>query len=207
MILVHPTYFSPIIQYAIIYGEKEILFEFEDNFQKQTYRNRCYIANANGKQLLNIPIHHNRNEEKSLSRDVKIDYDAGLWYQNHLKSFQAAYRSSPFFEYYEDDIKSIYDKKHTFLIDLNLDIHAFITEALQEESTYSKTSEFLLETSHLDNRQLVNAKKKIELKLPEYPQMFDIKHGFHQNLSILDLLFMEGPASYLYLKKVKNLLS
>lgn len=207
MILVHPTYFSPIAQYAAIYGEKEIVFEFEDNYQKQTYRNRCYIGGANGKQILNIPIKHSKSSGKTKTRDIEIDYDTSIWYNNHIKSLQAAYRSSPFYEYYEDDIVKIFHKKHKLLIDLNIDIHLFVMEALQQETAkFIKTEQFDTDTIFNDLRKLTNAKKEINTDFHHYTQMFDDKHGFEKNLSILDLLFMEGPASYKYLQSIaKNI--
>lgn len=208
MILVQPTYFSTIIQYAAIVNSKELLFEFEDNFQKQTYRNRCYIAGANGKQLLNIPIKHNKTKDgKSKTKDIQIDYETSQWHKTHLKSLQAAYNSSPFYEYYEDDIQNILLKKHKYLIDLNIETHSFVMEMLQENIPSNRTSDFQLTTgTATDFRELVNAKSKSEIKLPVYIQMFDEKHSFLENLSILDLLFMEGPASLNYLNKVHSLL-
>jgi hypothetical protein len=205
MILVHPTYFSPIAQYAAILSEKKIVFEFEDNYQKQTYRNRCYIGAANGKQLLNIPIKHTKSSGKTKTRDIEIDYNSSFWYTNHIKSLQAAYRSSPFYEYYEDDILTIFQKKHRLLIDLNIDIHKFVMKSLQLESQISQTKQFHIDSSHQDLRALCNAKKEIEGNFPSYTQMFDEKHGFQQNLSILDLLFMEGPSSYKYLQSIAKI--
>jgi len=202
MVLVHPTYFSPIVQYAVIYGEKEIVFEFNDNYIKQTYRNRCYIGGANGKQLLSIPIKHNKKSGKYKTRDIEIDYDTSLWYNNHMKSLQAAYRSSPFYEYYEDDILKIFKKKHRLLIDLNIDMHQFVMESLQKGSKFTKTQQFEIEPQYKDFRTLSNAKSKTKYKFPTYIQMFDERHGFQENLSIIDLLFMEGPASYKYLKDI-----
>ena len=110
MTIVQPSYFSPITQYATILRSEEIVFETADNFQKQTYRNRCYICSPNGKQLLNIPIKRSPNG-KQKTKDVLIDYDTDDWQKNHLKSFQAAYRSSPFFEFYEDELLAIFEKK------------------------------------------------------------------------------------------------
>jgi hypothetical protein len=200
MSIVQPSYFSPIAQYAAIIRSEEIVFEIADNFQKQTYRNRCYICSPNGKQLLNIPIKRFPNG-KQKTKDVLIDYDTDNWQKNHLKSFQATYRSSPFFEFYEDELLAIFGKKHKFLLDLNLDTHFFVMDALQEEKKYSMTKSFQLTTKEDDFRCLANAKLKFDLKLPTYTQMFDEKHGFIENLSILDLLFMMGPSAEIYLQK------
>jgi hypothetical protein len=96
---------------------------------------------------------------------------------------------------------AIFEKKHKFLLDLNLDTHFFVMDALQEEKKYSMTKSFQLTTKEDDFRCLANAKLKFDLKLPTYTQMFDEKHGFIENLSILDLLFMMGPSAEIYLQK------
>jgi len=201
MKLFQPSYFAPIAQYAAMFGEDKILFECEDNYQKQTYRNRCYIAAANGKLLLNIPIKHKTNSRKT--KDILVDYSDSLWHDTHLKSMQAAYRSSPFYEYYEADIISIFERKHRFLIDLNIATHVFVINALQENVRSIKTEEYETETLNEDFRWLVNAKKRLNWNFNIYTQMFDHKNGFYKNLSILDLLFMEGPASFSYLQSHK----
>ena len=203
MKLFQPTYFSPISQYAAMYGEKHIAFEFEDDYQKQTYRNRCYIGGPNGKQLLNIPVKHGTYSRKT--KNIEIDYDSSRWYDNHIKSLQAAYRSSPFFEFYEPDIISIFKKEYKYLIELNIAFHNFVINALQEETRFSQTSNFHFEKREDDYRFLAIAKQKLTWKFPSYIQMFDRKHGFQENLSILDLLFMEGPASYKYLLSINKM--
>ena len=198
MVLLHPTYFAPIIQYVAIAKSKKIIFEVEDNFQKQTYRNRCYIYTANGKHLLNVPIQHNKGI-KQKTKDVKIDYKDD-WHKLHLKTLQTAYNSSPFFEFYIDDLLPLYEKKFTFLLDLNLMCHEFIIDALQLEVTTSKTTEFIKESNYLDFRSLAIAKNQPKLDLEKYYQVFNTNHGFISNLSILDLLFMEGPNALNYLE-------
>lgn len=197
--LLHPTYFSTIIQYAAIMQAKEIAFEVCDNFQKQTYRNRCYIYGANGKQLLNIPIQKG-STGKQLAKEVKIDYSYN-WQNEHLKTLFSAYNSSPFFEYYVDDLQTIFSKKETYLLDLNFKTFDIVMEMLQEQREYTKTKEYKKEEEN-DYRFLVKAKGEIELKVQKYTQVFDNKHGFMPNLSILDLLFMEGTTATLYLEKL-----
>jgi len=198
MILLQPTYFSPIIQYVAISKSKTICFEVEDNFQKQTYRNRCYIYTANGKHLLNVPIQHNKGV-KQRTRDVKIDYKDD-WNKLHLKTLITAYSSSPFFEFYIDDLLPIFNKQHIFLLDLNILSHQIIMEALQLDLTTSKTNEFLKETNLKDFRKLAIAKGEPRYNLERYIQVFEQKNGFISNLSILDLLFMEGPNALNYLE-------
>ena len=198
MLLLQPTYFSPIIQYVAISKSENICFEVEDNFQKQTYRNRCYIYTADGKHLLNVPIQHNKGV-KQKTKDVKIDYKDD-WNKLHLKTLITAYSSSPFFEYYIDDLLPLFNKNHTFLLDLNLLSHQFIMDALQLEIATSKTNEFLKETPLKDNRSLAISKGEPNYNLERYIQVFEQNQGFIPNLSILDLLFMEGPNALNYLE-------
>ena len=111
MALFIPTYFAPIAQYAMMYqtGFDNIIFELEDNFQKQTYRNRCYIYGANGKLSLNVPIKHKTKVGRKKTKDALIENNYP-WQQQHFKSLQAAYRSSPFFEFFEADLYNLFQK-------------------------------------------------------------------------------------------------
>jgi hypothetical protein len=198
MALFIPTYFSPISQYQALLNSNSITFEVEDNYQKQTYRNRCYIYGANGKQLLNIPVTIPKSSKKTKSKDILIENSN--WQKQHYKSLEAAYNHSPFFEFYKDDLRKIFSKKYTYLLDVNLDSFNFIMDALElfKEYTLSKTYE---ETKLNDFRNLADSKKKVEISSIPYIQMFDQKFGFLKNLSILDLLFMEGPNSINFLEK------
>jgi hypothetical protein len=173
----------------------------EDNFQKQSYRNRCYIYNSNGKQLLNIPVKDkNRGSaQRKKTKDLLVDNDSH-WQDHHLKSLQTAYRTSPFYEFYEDDLLAIFNKKYTFLQDVNIDTHLFITDALQISQQYSKTEEYIVNPTENDFRELANSKITVKTSEEPYIQMFDDKHGFISNLSILDLIFMEGPNAISFLK-------
>ena len=203
MSLFLPTYFSPISQYIAINNSEEVLFETEDNFQKQTYRNRCYIYSPNGKQLLNIPIKHTTSSSKRKTKDTLVDNSVS-WQSQHLKSIQIAYRNSPFFEFYEDDLRPIFTKEYKYLLDVNIDTFLFITDAIQISSEYKKTNKYQLDSKN-DYRFLANAKKEHDYHFDLYIQMFDDKFGFIKNLSILDLLFMEGPNAISFLNK--NLLN
>ena len=198
MALFIPTYFSPISQYKAILNSETLIFEIEDNFQKQTYRNRCYIYGANGKLLLNIPVSHPKSVKKIKTKDILVENSD--WQKQHYKSLTSAYNHSPFFEFYKDDLQKIFSKKYTYLLDVNLDSYTFIMDALElpKEYTLSKTYE---ETKLNDFRNLADSKKKVEISSLPYIQMFDQKFGFLKNLSILDLLFMEGPNSITYLEK------
>lgn len=198
MSLFLPTYFAPISQYMAIANAKEVIFEVDDNYQKQTYRNRCYIYGPNGKQLLNIPTKHLTSSSKKKTKDTLVD-QSGAWQIQHLKSIQIAYRNSPFFEFYEDDLLPILTKNYKYLLDLNIETHLFITDALQIDNSFKKSQTYE-ENPLNDFRYLANAKQELGIQFDSYIQMFDDKFGFIPNLSILDLLFMEGPNSSSFLE-------
>lgn len=192
MSLFIPTYFSPISQYAALVKADKIVFEMEDNFQKQSFRNRCYIYNSNGKQLLSIPVKNPETNGRKKTKDTLIENDFP-WQDQHFKSLQTSYRVSPYFEFFEDDIAPLFHKKYKFLHDINLDTFLFVADALQIETNFSKTVTYQIETSEKDCRFLAEKNLQPEKEFLSYTQMFDDKHGFIPNLSILDLLFMEGP--------------
>jgi len=198
-ILIQPTYFPSISHFVAMAQAETITFEMDDNFQKQTNRNRMYIYSPNGIQLLNVPVKHSK-EIHQKTKDVRIE-TAFDWQKQHFKSLDAAYRSSPFFEYFEDDIRPIFEKKHDFLIDLNFEAMEIVTKCLGLPFNFQKTTEFFREADGLDDfRNLANGKKDT-LVFEPYTQVFEEKHGFLNNLSILDLLFNEGRYAVEYLKK------
>ena len=204
--LIQPSFFASIIQYVLLANSHDIVFEKCDNFQKQTYRNRCYIYGANGKQLLTVPILHSKGQGRQKTIDVKIDNSFG-WQKHLIKSLESSYRSSPYFEYYEDEIIEIFNKKHTFLLDFNLYAHEVISQCLQLENGISFTESFIKNLNDgTDFRYLVEAKGEPEYLLKKYTQVFETKHGYIANLSILDLLFNEGTNALLYMENHKTLL-
>ena len=180
-----------------------IVWEVSDNFQKQTYRNRFYIATDQGKHMLNIPIQHvGGHEGRQLYKDVRLDHSMP-WPKQHWKTLQTAYRTSPFFEFYEDELAPLFQKKHDFLMDFNLKSIEFLCEALQIAMPQVKTETYQKSPTDIeDARKLVIAKSKIALDHSEYVQVFGERHGFIPNLSTLDLLFNKGPESLAYLQKV-----
>ena len=204
--ILHPTYFAPIIQYIALSNISEVSFEIEDNFQKQTYRNRCYIYGANGKQLLTVPVMHSKQNIRRKTKEIKIQ-NSFAWQKLHVKSIQTAYRSSPYFEFYEDEIIPVILKKHKYLIDLNFETNHIIFDVLQHDFSYKKTNEYQEKYTDIqDLRFLVNAKSSIKYNFQQYQQVFADKHNFIPNLSILDLLFSEGPNTLNYLEGHKSLL-
>jgi hypothetical protein len=202
-IIIHPSYFPSISHYVAIANADTVTLEMEDNFQKQTNRNRMYIYSPNGIQLLNIPIKHSDNAHQKI-QDVKLE-TAFDWQKQHFKSLEAAYRTSPFFEYFEDDLLPIFTKKHTFLIDLNMQTMELVSKCLGMDFIPEKTTEYFHEVNDkTDYRNLINGKRDTT-QLEPYTQVFGDKHGFINNLSILDLLFNEGRYAKDYLRNHKLL--
>ena len=193
-ILIHPNYFPNIHQFTQIIKADNILFEVSDNYQKQTFRNRTYIYGANGKLGLFIPVIHT-HKNRELFKDVKISYDSN-WMDLHLKSLQSAYRSSPYFEYFEDDFIKLYSKKEKFLADFNIKCIRLISNLLDLDLDYKISGEYVEKTNDIiDLRDLSNARKEKKIDTPKYIQVFESKHGYINNLSIIDLIFSEGPNS------------
>ena len=193
-ILIHPNYFPNIHQFTQIIKADNILFEVSDNYQKQTFRNRTYIYGANGKLGLFIPVIHT-HKNRELFKDVKISYDSN-WMDLHLKSLQSAYRSSPYFEYFEDDFIKLYSEKEKFLADFNIKCIKLISNLLDLDLDFKISNEYVEKTNDIiDLRDLSNARKEKKIDTPKYIQVFESKHGYINNLSILDLIFSEGPNS------------
>ena len=193
-ILIHPNYFPNIHQFRQIIKANNILFEVSDNYQKQTFRNRTYIYGANGKLGLFIPVIHT-HKNRELFKDVKISYDSN-WMDLHLKSLQSAYRSSPYFEYFEDDFIKLYSEKEKFLADFNIKCIRLISNLLDLDLDYKISNEYVEKTNDIiDLRDLSNARKEKKIDTPKYIQVFESKHGYINNLSVLDLIFSEGPNS------------
>ena len=196
--LIHPTYFPSISHFVAIAKADSVVFEMEDNFQKQTNRNRMYIYSPNGIQLLNVPV--KSSNSKQMTKDVKLE-TAFDWQKQHFKSLESAYRTSPFFEYFEDTFQPIFTKRHTFLMDLNLETIDLVSKCLRLNFESKKTIEYFHEVPDvIDFRGLANGKKD-ENKFENYTQVFHIKHGFLNNLSVLDLLFNEGKFALDYLSR------
>ncbi|GIM53704.1 WbqC family protein [Capnocytophaga cynodegmi] len=206
-VLIHPTYFPSIAQFHLILKYPCVL-EVSDNYQKQTLRNRAYIYGANGKQALNLPIKHVGGETgRQLFKDVRVE-NHFPWQRLHWKSLETAYRTSPFFEYYEDDLLPLFEKKYTFLLDVNMDTIQTLLACLQTDINFDKTKSYEAEPKQVkDFRFLTSAKKEFPLQMEEYHQIFSDKHGFLLNLSVLDLLFHEGPNTEDYLMNKIQLLT
>jgi hypothetical protein len=202
-IIIHPNYFPNIYQFSKLIKADNLIFEICDNYQKQTYRNRTYIYGANGKLGLYIPVIHTHKNRK-LYKDIKISYDSD-WMGLHLKSLQSAYRSSPYFEYYEDDFMKLYSEKEEFLVDFNFKCIKLILNFLDININYKISNEYIENSNNIiDLRSLSNARKEIKIETPKYIQVFKSKFGYINNLSILDLLFNQGNNSIENLRLIKD---
>ena len=190
-LIIHPNYLPSTSQFLLMVNSKKLIFEINDNFLKQTFRNRTYIYGANGKLILSIPVIHSQKNRKLL-KDVKISYSHD-WPTQHWKSFQISYRSSPFFEYYEDKLIDLYKRREKYLCDFNLKSIDIISEMLKINLEYVFTKKYEDNYSNkLDYRK--NCKKiDSKYKINKYTQVFESKHGYIENLSVLDLIFNEGP--------------
>ena len=199
-IILHPTYFPNISHFVGIANSESIAFEIEDNYQKQTFRNRTIIYAANGALILSIPVVFTQKNRQKY-KDVKIANDT-LWQSQHWKSLQSAYRTSPFFEFYEDDLRPLFIHKEKYLLDFNFKCIDVIFDCLQMDMKFSKTESYQKNIEgKTDLRHLVNTKQ--EQQFTSYTQVFHNKHGFINNLSILDLLFNEGTNALTYLQSQK----
>ncbi|MBL4625268.1 MAG: WbqC family protein [Flavobacteriales bacterium] len=196
-------YLGSIAYYAELIKHETVVFEQFENFPKQTYRNRCEIVGANGIQKLLIPVL--KAGSKQLMKNVKIS-ETEDWQKIHWKSLEASYRASPYFEYYEDEFRSYYHKKYASLLEFNLELHKAIIQLLQVNSTFT-LSEKYNPIDEKDYRRFFNSKKEsLNTKLKEntYIQVFTDRMPFQPNLSIVDLLFNEGPNSLEYLSRITS---
>ncbi len=201
-ILVHPSYFPSIATFAAIV-QHEVIWEAQDNFQKQTYRNRCYISTDKGKHMLNIPIKHVGGKEgRQKYADVSTE-NSYNWKKEHWRTLETAYRTSPFFEFYEDEIKPLYEGNDNSLYNFNLKTIEAIGGCIGIDIPTEKTETYeVAPLTHFDARFLVEAKKEKDWDIAPYSQVFEERHGFIPNLSVLDLLFNEGTNTLSYLKSL-----
>jgi hypothetical protein len=174
-----------------------------DNYNKQTYRNRCMIVDANGPLALTIPTEKTA-EGKCLMRDIRIS-DHGNWRHRHWNALEAAYRHTPFFLYYEDDLRPFYEKKYEYLYDFNFELTHLMCQLIGIDTPLQRTTEYGSSSPTLDLRECIHPKHAWNTDAAftpkEYYQVFKEKHGFMPNMSIADLLFNMGPESILVLNE------
>jgi hypothetical protein len=194
-------YFGSIHFYREVVKHNTICIEKHENFQKQTYRNRQYIYGANGKLMLNLPVKHSKSSTRKKYKACMLD-NSFKWQELHFKSLETAYRTSPYFEFYEDDLLPLYQNKYHYVFDFNLECFRTALDLIGLDFDINFTNEYEEEITDnkKDCRHLINAKEEVDIKFDSYHQVFENKHGFIPNLSILDLIFNLGPESINYLK-------
>lgn len=217
MTLLPVFYLGPLQYYSKVLQSSDVLYEIHEFFQKQTYRNRCCIYGANGKQDLIVPIKH--SGEKKIMKDVLIANEV-KWQRNHWRSIEASYRSSGFFEFYEYIFAPYYEKEYKFLLDFNLAFHEAVLQILEVpfqankpvRSGYNNSKlrvdvTYTYEKEYPERRDLRNfftvSTIPENVKDISYPQVFSDKFGFIPNLSILDLVFNVGPDAIATLGRIR----
>ena len=201
--VVCPAYSPNIIYCSWLLVQNKVFFGEDTHFQKQTFRNRTEICGPNGRLKLTIPIVHSKSEKQQKENEVLIA-NATDWQKHHWKSICTAYRSSPFFEFYEADLAHFYEKKATHLIDFNLALIQKTMELIETPFSFEIVGWDEKKYQRMDF--LINAKKMSNDKLGHYTQVFENKNGFLGNLSILDVLFNLCPETPSYLKKQAEIL-
>ena len=200
-LVIHATYFPNILFFSKILNHNKILFEINDNYIKQTLRNRTSIYHANGILNLSIPVKYS-SKKKQKFKEIEICNETD-WQKKHLKSIKFAYQSSPYFEFYENRFEKIFAKKEKFLIDINLKSIALLFELIDCKLKYNFTKKYNQNyTGYVDSREISNfnfSDKSLSFK--KYTQVFETKHGFKENLSMLDLLFNYGSNYFNFLIK------
>jgi len=197
---VFPMFYLPPVEYFVKLNtyRPDILIEREEHFPKQTFRNRTNIYSPDGILALTVPVSKGSKNHTKI-KDVKISYDFE-WQRLHWLSLQACYRRSAYFEYYEDELAVFYEKKYPFLFDYNEQLLQFILKAVKLKLSLNFTESYEAEYPLLtDYRNTMNPKKDPEFEQKPYFQVFDDRKGFQKNMSIIDLLFNQGPHSINYL--------
>ena len=198
-VLLSSFYLAPVEYYSRLHRAGSALIEIHDNYQKQSYRNRCTIAGANGPLSLSIPV-EKPTSSNSRMKDIRIA-SHGNWRHLHWNAITSAYNSSPFFQYYEEDFRPFYGKKFIFLHDFNEELRRLLCRLIGIETTLSFTSSYVtsLPEYFSDLRETIHPKKRSDYATTPYYQVFAGRHGFIPNLSIIDLLFNMGNESRLCL--------
>lgn len=198
-VLLSTAYFGPVQWYQKLRHADEVWIERCESFQKQTYRNRCMIATTQGVQALTVPVERPTASHATI-KDVRIS-DHGEWRRLHWNAVQSAYGESPFFEYYEDDLRPFFERRWTFLLDFNEEIRQKMCELIDIQPQVNYTADYVKEVKN-DFREAIQPKHPApdaDFQPRPYYQVYRQKHGFLPNLSILDLLLNMGPESIFWL--------
>ena len=181
----------------------DVYLEAHENFQKQSYRNRCIIASANGPEAISVPVVHDGDIFHTPITEIRVDYK-DQWVKKAWRAIESAYSTSAYFEYYKDDIYAILSSGIPTLWDLNLRIIEFFIQKIRLGIHIVPTESYASAGNALDYRDIIHPKrqntilKDLDMEKP-YFQVFAGKYGFQSDLSVMDLLFNEGPQSLLYL--------
>ena len=194
--LLPTAYLGPIIYYAILLQKPNCKIEYYEHFIKQSIRNRCEIYSSNGKLRLTIPKQRKGSSKRIITK-IKISYQE-KWQKEHWNAIISSYNSSPFFQYYQDEIKPLFEKKERYLIDFNNKLQQVILKILQVDIKYEASTKY----NHSGDFSDLRNYKFNNLNIKKYDQVFMEKYGFIGNLSILDLIFNLGPESADYLKNI-----
>lgn len=199
MKILSSTYFGPVQWYQKLCRTEVCWVEQYDSFIKQTYRNRCVIATANGTQALTVPV---ERDGGMLMKDIRIS-DHGNWRHVHWNAISSAYGDSPFFEYYADDLRPFFEERWERLLDFNMDITRKMCELLDIHPDIRLTTSYeKAGCPGEDFREVIHPKhpgSDADFLPRPYYQVFAQRHGFQPNLSVLDLLFNMGPEAIFYL--------
>jgi len=203
-VLLNTAYFPPIQYFSKIVKYNKVIIEQYESYGKQSFRNRCDIYGANGKLTLSVPVVEGARK-KVLTKDVKIEYITN-WQKIHFKSMESAYRRSPYYEYYIDDIEPLFIKNYNYLLEFNNAIIEVVNDILDISPEIEMTGDYITDLEGFsDWREGIHPKKSRrkednEFTPTEYTQVFSDRGGFIPNLSILDLIFNMGPESLDYLE-------
>jgi hypothetical protein len=195
-----PMFYLPPVEYFTQLNayKPDILIEREEHFPKQTYRNRANIYTPDGVLALVVPVIKG-SKNHTFVKDVKISYDF-RWQRLHWQSLQACYRRSAYFEYYENDFAPFYEKQFEFLFDYNQELLSLLLKLTKIKTEVKFTDEYKADYPNLhDFRHSIHPKKETEMQQKTYFQVFEDRQGFKKNLSIVDLLFNQGPQTINYL--------
>ncbi|NDV58019.1 WbqC family protein [Bacteroides sp. 519] len=193
------AYLAPIEYYSKLLHANKIFIEQHDHYIKQTYRNRCNIAGPGGIQALTVPIVR-PDTLKCPMKDIRIS-DHGNWRHLHWNAIESAYNNTPFYEYYKDDFRPFYEQSYTFLADFNEELCQLICKLIDIDVDMERTKEYKTDfaANEYDFRETIHPKKNSTSVTTPYYQVFEARHGFLPNLSIIDLLFNMGPEGLLVL--------
>jgi WbqC-like protein family len=201
-LLIDLQYLPPIAYFKLLQQYDKVIFEQFEHFQKASYRNRSIITGPNGPLRLSIPLQKGKNQH-TLMKDVQICY-TDHWQKDHWNSFASCYRRSPYFEYYEDEFEAVFRQETPSLMQFNLQLLQWVLDALGMEVSWALSTAFQKNPENItDARSAIHPKSPLpgffEFNPPVYHQVFEDRTGFQPNMSIVDLLFNEGPKAILSL--------